>query len=135
MSPRRAAQPDVYTAAVARELRSQRVAAGFTLVGWSERSGVPISTLNRLLQARRAITIAQLAALAPVFGITPATLLTLAERRTRAAVATPTRPDGGRNTMTDNHQCRWSASRGNGRVFAVLAAGGVTRATGCAGPP
>ena len=82
VSPRRAAPSDAYTAAVARELRSQRVAAGFTLVGLSERSGVPISTLNRLLQARRAITIAQLAALAPVFGMSPATLLTLAERRT-----------------------------------------------------
>lgn len=41
-------------------------------------------TLQRVLKAERDITVAQLAALAPVLGMTPSTLLAEAERRMTA---------------------------------------------------
>jgi hypothetical protein len=66
---------DNYTAAVAETLRAERAAAGLTIPELADRAGMVAVTLQRVLKAERDITVAQLAALAPVLGMTPSKLL------------------------------------------------------------
>ena len=96
MSPRTAAPANDYAAAVAATLRAERGAAGLTMEQLAARSGIVRITLHRVLHSQRAMTVAQLAALAAVFDMTPSELLTEAERRSArdsvggAAKLTPT---------------------------------------------
>ena len=75
---------DGYTAAVAEALRAERAAAGLSIRELADRAGMVAVTLQRVLKAERDINVAQLAALAPVLGMTPSTLLAEAERRMTA---------------------------------------------------
>jgi transcriptional regulator with XRE-family HTH domain len=101
VSPRTAARPDEYTTAVAAALQAERAAAGLTIAQLADRSGLVPGTLWRVLHSQRAMTVAQLAALAPVFGMRPSQLLAAAERRsTRAPIRgavkrTPTKRKAG----------------------------------------
>jgi len=78
---------DNYTAAVAETLRAERAAAGLTIPELADRAGMVAVTLQRVLKAERDITVAQLAALAPVLGMTPSKLLAKAERRSARMTA------------------------------------------------
>lgn len=66
--------------AVAKAISAERGAAGMTIKELAEKSGVPERTLIRLLKAERDIKVDQLAALADVFGITPAALIAEAQK-------------------------------------------------------
>lgn len=81
MSPRRPAQPDEYTAAVAAAIQAVRASLGLSVAELARRSGIVGITLHRVLHSQRAMTVAQLAALAPVLGMTPSELLAQSERR------------------------------------------------------
>ena len=98
---------DHYTAAVAETLRAERAAAGLTIPELADRAGMVAVTLQRVLKAERDITVAQLAALAPVLGMTPSKLLAEAERRRTANDAeSSTVGKGGRARAAQNHKGR-----------------------------
>jgi transcriptional regulator with XRE-family HTH domain len=83
--------PDEFTEYVARSLDAERSAARLTVDELAERSGVAKRTLYRILNAERDISIAQLAQLAPVFGLRPSDIFADAERRMNRA--RPSAPD------------------------------------------
>jgi transcriptional regulator with XRE-family HTH domain len=85
---------DNYTAAVAETLRAERAAAGLTIPELADRAGMVAVTLQRVLKAERDITVAQLAALAPVLGMTPSKLLAEAERPDDSQRSGEHRPSG-----------------------------------------
>ena len=81
MSPRLPAPPDEYATAVAAAMQAERAALGLTVAELARRSGMVGITLHRVLHSQRAMTVAQLAAVAAVFNMRPSQLLAEAERR------------------------------------------------------
>lgn len=69
---------------VAAVLREERTSAGLTIEQLADRSGIPVVTVQRLLAARRAITMTALDALCYGLGVSPAEVLTLALARDHA---------------------------------------------------
>ena len=69
---------------VAAVLRDERTSAGYTIEQLADRSGVPVVTVQRLLAARRAITIAALEALCFGLGLSPAVVMASALTRDHA---------------------------------------------------
>lgn len=65
--------------AVAKAIASERAIAGLTVRDLSDKSGISLSTLMRLLNAERDIKLFQIVQLAEVFGITPHRLVENAE--------------------------------------------------------
>ena len=74
--------------AVAKAIAAERAIAGLTVRELSAVSGVPISSLMRILSAEREIKVTQLEQLATAFGITPVDIILRAQEireRTEAA--------------------------------------------------
>lgn len=69
---------------VAAVLRDARATAGYTIEQLAERSGIPVVTVQRLLAARRAITMAAFDALCYGLGVSPANVMTAALTRDHA---------------------------------------------------
>ena len=66
--------------ATAKAIQAERAAAGLTIKDLSERSGVPISTLMRILKSERDIKVNQIAQLADVLDLYPHEILQEAEK-------------------------------------------------------
>jgi transcriptional regulator with XRE-family HTH domain len=66
---------------VAAAIQAVRASLGLSVAELARRSGIVGITLHRVLHSQRAMTVAQLAALAPVLGMTPSELLAQSERR------------------------------------------------------
>lgn len=98
--------------AVAAVLRGERAAMGITIAELSERSGVPVVTVQRLLAGRRPFTVAVLDQLAYALGRTGADVHLDAQSRTSGAdeelvqrfMAGLTRALGRENRGLRNHQ-------------------------------
>lgn len=60
---------------IAKAISAERAIAGMTVRELSEASGIPVSTLMRILSAERDIKINQIAQLAEAFHTTPADLV------------------------------------------------------------
>ena len=60
---------------IAKAISAERAIAGMTVRELSEASGIPVSTLMRILSAERDIKINQIAQLARAFHTTPADLV------------------------------------------------------------
>lgn len=71
-------------AALAAELRAERAAKHMTIADLAERSGVSRSTLIRMLNAARPISVVPLQDLSEVLGVKTSCLLARAERRLAA---------------------------------------------------
>lgn len=69
--------------AIAKAISAERVIAGMTVRELSEASGIPVSTLMRILSAERDIKINQIAQLARAFHTTPADLVWRAQELIR----------------------------------------------------
>ncbi|MEA5645899.1 MAG: helix-turn-helix transcriptional regulator [Cutibacterium granulosum] len=66
--------------AVAAAIRAQRAVSGHTVRELAERSGVPLSTLMRILGAQRDIKVTQVADIAKVLDVAPCEIVEDAER-------------------------------------------------------
>ena len=66
--------------AVAAAIRAQRAISGHTVRELSEQSGVPLSTLMRILGAQRDIKVTQVADIADVLNVAPHEIVEDAER-------------------------------------------------------
>lgn len=66
--------------AVAAAIRAQRAVSGHTVRELSEQSGVPLSTLMRILGAQRDIKVTQVADIAKVLDVAPHEIVEDAER-------------------------------------------------------
>lgn len=75
--------------AVAKAIAAERAIAGLTVRQLSAVSGVPISSLMRILGAEREIKVTQLEQLATAFGITPVDILIRAQEIRERAEAAP----------------------------------------------
>lgn len=69
--------------AIAKAISAERAIAGMTVRELSEASGIPVSTLMRILSAERDIKINQIAQLARAFHTTPADLVWRAQELIR----------------------------------------------------
>lgn len=69
--------------AIAKAISAERAIAGMTVRELSEPSGIPVSTLMRILSAERDIKINQIAQLARAFHTTPADLVWRAQELIR----------------------------------------------------
>lgn len=69
---------------IAAVLRDERLSAGLTIEQLAERSGVPVVTVQRLLAARRAITMAVFDDLCHGLGLSPDDVMITARKRLRA---------------------------------------------------
>jgi transcriptional regulator with XRE-family HTH domain len=69
---------------VAAVLREARTSAGYTIEQLAERSGIPVVTVQRLLAARRAITMAAFDSLCFGLGVSPGDVMTVALTRDHA---------------------------------------------------
>lgn len=75
--------------AVAKAIAAERAIAGLTVRQLSAVSGVPISSLMRILSAEREIKVTQLEQLATAFGITPVDIVLRAQEIRERAEAAP----------------------------------------------
>ena len=75
--------------AVAKAIAAERAIAGLTVRQLSAVSGVPISSLMRILSAEREIKVTQLEQLATAFGITPVDIILRAQEIRERAEAAP----------------------------------------------
>ena len=66
--------------ATAQAIQAERAIAGLTVRALSERSGIPMSSLMRVLQAERDIKVKQVAELAAAFDIHPHEIVERAEQ-------------------------------------------------------
>lgn len=71
---------DKHTQLVAAELRAEAARLKFTQERLSELSGIPRSTVGKILAGNRAIDIREMAALATAMGVRPSTILERVER-------------------------------------------------------
>lgn len=72
---------------LAATLRAERAAHNLTLEQVAEQSGLSRSTVIRLMDGTREVTVSALARLAQVYGVEPADLLREAERRSAGQMA------------------------------------------------
>ncbi|MHA4848804.1 helix-turn-helix domain-containing protein [Rhodococcus sp. MSC1_016] len=77
-SPRRIGS---YTVAVAEELREAVEQLELTQEDVSERTGIPRSTVGKILQGKRAMDVEEIALLAAAVGMSVTSLMTAAEER------------------------------------------------------
>lgn len=75
--------------AVAKAIAAERAIAGLTVRQLSAVSGVPISSLMRILSAEREIKVTQLEQLATAFGITPVDIILRAQEIRERTEAQP----------------------------------------------
>lgn len=75
--------------AVAKAIAAERAISGLTVRQLSAVSGVPVSSLMRILGAEREIKVTQLEQLATAFGITPVDILMRAQEIRERAEAAP----------------------------------------------
>lgn len=75
--------------AVAKAIAAERAISGLTVHELSAVSGVPISTLMRILGAKREIKVTQLQQLATAFGITPVDIIMRAQEIRERTAAQP----------------------------------------------
>ena len=75
--------------AVAKAISAERAIAGLTVRQLSAVSGVPVSSLMRILGAEREIKVTQLEQLATAFGITPVDIIMRAQEIRERAEAAP----------------------------------------------
>lgn len=67
-----------FTEAVAKAIAAERAISGMTVRELSAASGIPVSTLMRIIKAERDIKVDQLAKLGAAMGVDPASFLTRA---------------------------------------------------------
>ena len=75
--------------AVAKAIAAERAISGLTVRQLSAVSGVPVSSLMRILGAEREIKVTQLEQLATAFGITPVDIIMRAQEIRERAEAAP----------------------------------------------
>ncbi|AUS34642.1 transcriptional regulator [Rhodococcus qingshengii] len=72
---------DEYTAAVADELRAARIEQGMTQMQLAETSGIPRSTISKILAGGQPIDLSELRAICTALGLSAVQVMQSAERR------------------------------------------------------